>query len=143
MQMERIPEFVGNHPVLFMALGGVLTLIVITELGRLTRKFPDVTPREAVRLMNDSQALVLDVREDKETRGGALQGAKNIPIGVLGKRLDELNKHKDRSIVVYCQSGNRSVMAGNLLVKHGFTQVNNLKGGIIAWQNDSLPVVRK
>ena len=141
--MEKLPEFIGNHPFLFAALAGILFLIVLTEFQRLTRKFADLSPGEAVRLMNDDNALVLDVREDKETRDGILQGAKNIPVGVLGKRIEDIAKHKERPVLVYCQSGSRSVGACNILVKQGFLQVNNLKGGILAWQNDNLPVVRR
>lgn len=141
--MERLPEFIANHAFLFIALGLILVMIVVTEVQQFTRKFNDLSPGEAVRLINDNNALVLDVREDKETREGMLQGAKHIPVGVLPKRIDEISKAKERPVLVYCRSGNRSVNASNTLVKHGFTQVNNLKGGFIAWRNDNLPVVRR
>ncbi len=141
--MERLPEFIANHAFLFVALAIIVTMIVLTELQQAFRQFADLSPVDAVRLMNDENALVLDVREDKETREGILHGAKNIPVGVLEKRIDEVGKNKERPVLVYCRSGNRSVTASNVLTKHGFTRVNNLKGGIIAWQNSNLPVVNR
>ena len=63
-------------------------------------------------------ALLLDVRSPGEFAGGALPGAKNIPVQSLGSRLSELPK--DRPIVVYCASGMRSASARSLLVKNGF-----------------------
>ncbi|MGM0552377.1 MAG: rhodanese-like domain-containing protein [Pseudomonadota bacterium] len=141
--LERLPEFLANHPILTGALGAVIGVILFVELRQLTRKYRTLSPAEAVRVMNRDDALVLDVREDKEVAGGRIGGAKHIPLGSLKKRLPDLEKHKGSPVVVYCRSGNRSAMAASQLTAAGFEDVVNLKGGIQAWQAANMPIKKK
>ena len=97
---------------------------------------------KATRLYNDD-ALVLDVREDKEYAAGHIPKAKHIPLGQLAGRLGELEKFKGKSILVTCRSGNRSAHACRTLKKAGFQTVYNQAGGIIAWERANLPVTTK
>jgi len=96
---------------------------------------------KATRLYNDD-ALVLDVREDKEFISGHIPKAKHIPLGQLSSRLQELDKFKSRPILVTCRSGQRSARACGMLKKAGFETVFNQAGGIIAWERANLPVVK-
>ncbi|MFN4263474.1 MAG: rhodanese-like domain-containing protein [Thioalkalivibrionaceae bacterium] len=136
-------DFLSRHPILTGALIAIIALIVYTEFRRLTKKFKDVSPSEAVRVVNQDGALVLDVREDSELRSGRIGGARHIPIGQLGKRIDELERFKTKPALVYCRSGARSTMAAQQLVKAGFQDVHNLSGGIQAWMSAGLPVKSK
>ncbi len=95
---------------------------------------------EATRLMNQSNAVVLDVREPGEFASGRIPRSKNMPMGELSKRLDELGKFKDRPVIVACASGNRSGGALRVLKGAGFSQLYALKGGLGAWREASLPV---
>ncbi len=97
---------------------------------------------KATRLFNDD-ALVLDVREDKEYAAGHIPKAKHIPLGQLAGRLGELDKFKDKPILVTCRSGNRSAHACRMLKKAGFATVYNQAGGILAWERANLPVTTK
>lgn len=97
---------------------------------------------EAINLINRNHALVLDVRNDAEFAGGHIVDAKHIPLDKLAERLTELNKYKDKPILVNCQRGARSAKACDILRKAGFTQVNNLQGGLDAWLAAKLPVVK-
>lgn len=85
------------------------------------------------RLDKNEDVHLIDVREpyehDEFNIGGQL-----IPIGSLTQAIDELDIAKDASIVVYCRSGNRSMMGQHLLKAAGFSDVLNLAGGMIAWQ---------
>lgn len=99
-----------------------------------------VSPNEAIMLINRGNALVLDVREDVEFAIGHIADAKHIPLSQLASRLNELQKWKDKPVVVNCQSGARSAKACAVLGKNGFTQVSNLAGGLAAWQAAKLPV---
>lgn len=135
--------FVQNHSLLVMGFIGVLGLIIWTEFNRFTRKYQQADVNQAVKLMNNDESLVLDVREDNEVREGKIQGAKHIPFGQLDKRIAEIEKNKDKPILVYCRSGQRSAHACATLTKHGFAQVTNLSGGFMAWQSANLPVVKK
>ena len=97
---------------------------------------------KATRLYNDD-ALVLDVREDKEYAAGHIPKAKHIPLRQLSGRLQELDKFKGKPILVTCRSGHRSARACGMLKKAGFETVYNQAGGIIAWERANLPVTQK
>ena len=97
---------------------------------------------KATRLFNDD-ALVLDVREDKEYAAGHIPKAKHIPLGQLQSRLNEFDKHKNKPVLVTCRSGNRSAHACRILKKAGFETVYNQAGGILAWERANLPVTKK
>jgi rhodanese-related sulfurtransferase len=103
----------------------------------------EVGTLEATQLINRRDAIVLDVREPGEYAAGHLPNAKHIPLGQLASRLKELEKFKERPIVITCASGSRSGSAQNLLKKNGFKEAVNLKGGIAAWQQASLPLEKK
>jgi rhodanese-related sulfurtransferase len=103
----------------------------------------EVDTLEAVQLINQQDALLLDVREDSEYESGHIPNSKHIPQGRVGERLKELEKYKGKPVVVLCRSGNRSTAACSLLRKQGFSDVRSLKGGIEAWQQASLPVKKK
>ena len=94
---------------------------------------------KSTRLYNDD-ALILDVREDKEYAAGHIPKAKHIPLGKLVSRIKELDKHKNKPILVTCRSGQRSARACGMLKKAGFETVFNQSGGIIAWERANLPV---
>jgi rhodanese-related sulfurtransferase len=94
---------------------------------------------KATRLYNDD-ALVLDVREDKEYAAGHIPKARHIPLGQLAGRLKELDKFKNKPVLVTCRSGQRSARACGMLKKAGFETVYNQAGGIIAWERANLPV---
>lgn len=96
---------------------------------------------KATRLYNDD-ALILDVREDKEFASGHIPKAKHIPLGKLAGRIQELEKYKGKPILVTCRSGQRSVRACGMLKKAGFETVYNQEGGIIAWERANLPVTK-
>ena len=101
----------------------------------------DADTLKATRLFNDD-ALVLDVREDKEYAAGHIPKAKHIPLGQLVSRIQELDKFKAKPILVTCRSGHRSARACGMLKKAGFETVYNQAGGIIAWERANLPVAK-
>jgi rhodanese-related sulfurtransferase len=102
-----------------------------------------LTPAEATLLMNREDALVLDVRETGEWGSGHIQGARHIALAQLENRMSEIEKFKDRPIIVCCASGNRSSSACGQLNKGGFEKVFSLGGGISAWIEASLPLTTK
>ena len=90
----------------------------------------DVTTVDAHRLVENG-ALLLDVRTPEEFAAGHIQGALNIPVQVLEQRMGDLGA-RDRDIVVYCRSGNRSGRAKQMLNTAGYTSVHDL-GPMSAW----------
>lgn len=141
--MNEYTAFVQNHLLLVVGFVGVLGFIIWTEFNRFTRKYKQLDTNEAVRLLNDDNTIVIDVREGNEISAGKIKGARHIPLGQVATRLGELEKSKDQPILIYCRSGNRSALAANTLTKNGFTNVNNLAGGMTAWESANLPVSKK
>jgi rhodanese-related sulfurtransferase len=103
----------------------------------------NLTPAEATLLMNREDALVLDVRETGEWGTGHITGARHITMAQLEKRLSELDKFKDKPIIVVCATGNRSSSACGQLKKHGFAKVFSLGGGVSSWRDANLPLTTK
>jgi len=82
--------------------------------------------------------VMLDVRTPKEYAEGHIKGALFIPVQELETRLSEVPK--DKQVYVYCYSGVRSARASTILAKHGFTNIENVMGGIQAWKGAGYPV---
>lgn len=116
------------------------TMILWSMFGNRFRGVKEVDTNGALQLINHKNAFVLDVREPSEYESGHLLNAKLIPLGKLKARIAELEKQKDKPVVVVCRSGNRSGTACAILSKQGFTQAYNLMGGMMAWQKSNLPV---
>lgn len=137
--MERLIEFALNHWEMVSLFFILLTAVIFTE-GR--RGGETVSSTEATQLMNKEEALVLDVRESKEYGEGHITGSVNIPFAKVNERVSELNKHKEKPIIIVCKMGQHSGAVGKILKAKGFTNVKRLRGGLSGWQADSLPLVK-
>ncbi len=140
--MEQLLEFAGNHVGLFAALGVILALLAWTGVQGRLQGVRSVGPAEATLLINHQDAVVLDVREAHEVKDGVILNSVHVPVGQLKDSLGKLEKYRERPLIVGCRSGSRSQSACATLARAGFTQVYNLRGGVMAWQNASLPLVR-
>ncbi len=131
-------KFVTEN-LLLIAIAFVSGAMLIWPL--VNRRFagPGLDTLAATRLINDG-ALVLDVRDTGEFGAGHLPGARNIPLPELDKRAAELPAGKP--VLICCDSGARSGRAAGVLRKAGREQVFNLDGGLAAWKQAGLPVVK-
>lgn len=111
-------------------------------ISRGSQTAQNVSPTEAVLLMNRTKTLVLDVRDAKEFATGHIQGAKNIPLGELENRLKEIEKFKGKVVLVNCQKGMRSNTACKMLSEHAFTELHQLAGGLDKWIEAKMPLVK-
>ena len=133
-------QFVQNNLMLIAVALLSAGMLVWPLVGRRISGVKEVETLEATQLINHRDAVILDVREDKEFATGHLPNAKHIPLGQLAARLKDVEKFKNKPIVVNCRSGARSATACGILRKNGFEEVYNLKGGINAWQQANMPV---
>jgi rhodanese-related sulfurtransferase len=140
--IERIPEFIGNHPILTLAFVGIAVALVANELSRFTRGFKGLTPAELVRLINQENALVVDVSPINDFEKGHIVGSKHVAMSQFDPENKLLAKLRDMPVAVVCRSGTMSGQAAKRLVKAGFTRVHVLEGGIAAWQQAELPLAR-
>ena len=103
----------------------------------------------ADRLAQGTPPLVLDVREAAEFAQAKISGSVNVPRGVLESACDwgydetlpELATARDRSVVVVCRSGLRSVLAADVMQQMGFSDVVSLKTGVRGWNDFEQPMV--
>jgi rhodanese-related sulfurtransferase len=94
----------------------------------------DIQPSELKeRLSRNEDLNIVDVREEWEWEENNI-GAKNIPLGSIPNRLDELEQYKEQELILHCRSGARSGQAQKFLQQQGFKNVRNLLGGIVAYQ---------
>ncbi|RNI22628.1 rhodanese-like domain-containing protein [Rufibacter latericius] len=94
----------------------------------------DITAAELKqRLANNETPIILDVREPWEHEEQNIASAKLIPLGSLPERLHELEDYKDQEILVHCRSGKRSATAQAIMQQQGFTNVRNVVGGMLAY----------
>jgi rhodanese-related sulfurtransferase len=140
MQLQQLIDFVVNHWVLFAALAVIVALLahnlILGSKG-------SVDPVGATDLINHRDALVLDVRPAADFAKGHIINAQNMPMNGFKNQIGSLHKHKDKPIVVTCRSGSQSSQACHQLRKAGFSEVYNMRGGILAWQSANLPLSRK
>ncbi|MCZ6898374.1 MAG: rhodanese-like domain-containing protein [Betaproteobacteria bacterium] len=133
--------FVQNNIVLVMIVVVSGSFLLWELLSRGSGK--EVGTLIAVQLINYKNALVLDVREESEYDAGHIANSKHIPADKIKDRMQELEKFKDKPIVVIYKSGVRSGAASSILHAHGFPHVHNLAGGIDTWTQANLPIVKK
>lgn len=133
-------QFVGQN-ILTISIAVISgAMLLWSFFGNRFRGVKEVSTAEALQLINHKNALILDVRQPGEFEGGHILNAKLIPLGSLKERIGELEKYREKSIVVVCRSGNRSGTACFILGKQGFLQAYNLAGGMQGWQKNNLPV---
>ncbi len=133
-------DFVVNNWYLFIALFVVLFLLYGGPLMLTMNGIKMVNTAEAIRMINQDNAIVVDVGEPQEFQQGHIVNAINAPLGKLGDHITGLSKYKAKPIIVSCRSGQGSTKGALRLKKNGFEQVCTLSGGMMAWQRDSLPV---
>jgi rhodanese-related sulfurtransferase len=98
-----------------------------------------LSPNDAVRLINQEKAVLIDVREAAEFAAGHAAGARNVPLATLDAAKG-LPTNKAQPLVVLCASGARSSRAVAQLRKAGYSSVHSLAGGVAAWRSASLPI---
>ncbi len=113
----------------------------LAELNQVRQLSPDEVH---ARLKTDPAPLLLDVREPEEYTGelGHIPSSQLIPLKELSQRVSELNAYSDTPIIVVCRAGVRSTTAAAMLTGMGFSQVLNLKGGMLDWNDEGFAVER-
>ena len=117
-------------------------IVVMQYESKGDAKFTELTVKDAEKLIKNSKPLILDVRTPNEFYKGHLPNAKLIPLQQLEQRLSEIEDYKNKAILVYCRSGNRSTVASEILISKGFKKLHNLRKGIIGWKKEGKAVVK-
>ena len=142
MDMNRLLAFAGENQVLVMVLVGLTLAIVYNEFSRLTSGFKPVDPAGLTALINREDALLVDVSASADFEKGHIAGAKNVQMSQFDAENKILAKVREMPVALVCRTGAGSAEAARKLAKAGFKQVHWLDGGIAAWQQSQLPLVK-
>jgi len=145
---KRLPGNFAEAPYFKMKKPGTFAFSLgdidgsITVINYRQASYREVTSREAADLINKEEPVVLDVRTPHEYNRGHLHNSVLIPVQELQRRSKELGDHKDREILIYCATGNRSTVASKILIDSGFKHIVNMRRGIYDWHKKNYPVTR-
>ena len=139
--MNRLLEYVTNHPFLVAAAAILAVLAIVIEMRHRARGGGSVSTNDAVGLAN-SGALLIDVRDAKDYEAGHIIEARHIPAAEIANRAESLKKYKEKPVIVYCEAGTASAGAAKALRASGFNKVVTLSGGLNSWRQDNLPLVK-
>lgn len=138
--MDRIIEFSINHWDMVLALLATIAMLIFTERRKAA---PSVSPQQATVMGNKDDSLMLDIRSAADFKTGRVLGAMSIPFAEMTKRKGELEKYKDKPVIIICKTGQTAASAANMLRKDGFSEVYRMTGGMMEWTNQGLPVTKK
>ena len=141
--MDKFIIFASHNTILVIAIIVVSLMLIHSLIGEKLKGYSSITPSQSTQLINRDNAMVLDVRENNEYGSGHIINSIHIPLSNIKSRIGELDKYKNQKVIVACRSGHRSSHACASLKKEGFEQVFNLSGGVMAWENANLPLVKK
>ncbi len=137
--MDLFIEFVTARWYLFGIVILILFLLVRQEKRR---GGPSISPAQLTMLVNQHEGIVVDLREAADYRAGHIVESISVPMAKFTERVAELERHRDKPVVLVCKYGQSAVEAAKTLRRQGFVQVFKLGGGISEWQNQQLPLVR-
>jgi len=145
VNFEEILAFATRSPwnqMLSLALLGLTVALVYTEISRLFRGYKALRPAELTQLVNSENALVVDLSASNDYEKGHIAGSRNV----LPSSFDPENKllaaARSLPVVLVCRTGQASAGAAKRLKKAGFEKVYWLDGGVAAWQQADLPLVK-
>lgn len=135
-------QFVIHNWYLFTALFVIVFLLLVGPFTQRLHGIKNANTAQTVQLLNREGGVVVDVCEPNEFKNGHIPNAVNLPLPKLKEQVREIDKYKNKPVIVACRTGNRSVKGAVMLRKLGFPVVYNLAGGLHAWEKDNLPVER-
>ncbi|MEM9254187.1 MAG: rhodanese-like domain-containing protein [Pseudomonadota bacterium] len=129
-------EFLAQQWVLVAAL---LVVIVMLFTHESRKSGPSLSPQQAINTVNSEDGLFVDLRDANDYKQGHIVGALSIPLAKLPERLVELDKYKQKPVVLVCKMGQQSGAAGKQLKAAGYEKVYKMTGGMMEWSNLQLP----
>jgi rhodanese-related sulfurtransferase len=139
--MDRLLDYFTNHPLLAGAAVVMAALVLGYELRRRGDGARAVAPNAAIRMMNGGAVLV-DLRSPNQFKDGHIAGARNLPGDQLAADAKALEKLAGKTLIFYCDNGVTTGAALRTLAGAGVNDVFSLRGGLAAWRQENLPVVK-
>jgi len=140
--MARLIEFIGNNLFWVSLWFAILILLLWNVFSHVLLGINQIEPMDVTRLINHEHAAVVDIRQPPDYEAGHIINAVNIPEAELPDKKKDIDKFKNKPLVVYCQNGSASPRVARALKVDGFNSVSCIRGGIITWQRAGLPLSR-
>lgn len=141
---QQFQQFVANHTIMVLAWVALLGAVIFSFYKSATSKYKIVDNAQATQLINKEEGVVIDVRSDEEFRTGhIIESIHVLPSDLKAQKIQQIEKYKDRPVILVDTNGFSSAGLANELVKQGFNKVYVLKEGIAGWRAGSLPTVKK
>jgi rhodanese-related sulfurtransferase len=138
--MSQLSQFIINHWELCLALIMVLLFILINELYAQKKQAKALSTAEAIALINHEDAVIVDIREPDAFRAGHVIHSIRVAADEFNQK--RMDKYKAKPLILVCTRGVQSATLASQLRAQGFMQAMSLSGGITAWQEANLPLVK-
>ncbi len=132
-------DFINQNIFWFIAWAVLFNLLVLSYLRGGVSGATQVSALEMPALQRGGKSVIIDVNKADQYATSHIPKAISVPLEDISEGNAQLLKHKDKTVIVTCQSGGRSQAAAKKLVALGFTNVNILRGGLMAWTKENLP----
>lgn len=126
----------------WLLVGALLSCVFLLIFHESRRAGTSVSPTQLSQLVNRDEALVIDLRDSKEYKGGHIVDSRNVPFAKFEGQLGEFEGWKEKPVVLVCKLGTHSSSAGKIMAGKGFQKVHRLGGGMAEWQAQQLPLVQ-
>jgi rhodanese-related sulfurtransferase len=139
--MDRLLDYSTNHPLLAGGLVLMALVVLSYEIRQRIATAAAIAPNEAIRLVN-AGAVLVDLRSANQFKDGHIAGAKNLPGDQIADDPKALERLAAKKVVLYCGDGATTAAAQRTLARAGAKDVYSLRGGLAAWAQENLPVVK-
>ncbi|PIO91915.1 sulfurtransferase [Pseudomonas syringae] len=136
--VAHLLEFATNH---YLITGAFVILLGLLIAYEMSKGGASLSTRELTALVNSDQGVVIDVRSKKDYTAGHIVGSLNFPQDKVLTRAAELEKYKDKTLIIVDAMGQHAGTTARELLKSGF-KAAKLSGGISSWRGDNLPLVK-
>ncbi|WP_077064985.1 rhodanese-like domain-containing protein [Mannheimia massilioguelmaensis] len=141
--MPMAITFAKNHTLLVVAWIAVFVFVLVQFIKSATSKVKIVSNAEATSLINNQDAIVIDLRNSDEFKRGHIAGSMEFSAtDIKNQNLGKLEQYKERHLILTCANGITARSSAQLLSKQGFSHVYTLNEGISGWRAENLPLVK-
>lgn len=142
--MPMAITFAKNHTLIVVTWVAVFVMVIYSFIKAATSKTKVIDNAEAVVLMNNQNAVVIDLRSIDEFSNGHIINSLNLlPTEIKNHNIGKIEQHKETPVILVCANGAISGASAEILAKQGFNHVYTLKEGLAGWRAANLPLVRK
>ncbi|MDY3145111.1 MAG: rhodanese-like domain-containing protein [Succinivibrionaceae bacterium] len=143
MDLESLVAFAGRHYILSALFVLCLVMLIYTQIRIMLSPVKAISSGKATDLINNANAVSVDLRTDKEFAAGHITGAVNLPVKLVNEgNFGAIDRYRNVPLVIVDQSGVSSFDAARTIRKAGFPEVYALAGGIGAWTDERMPLVK-